>query len=491
MIYACALALAAGGLLVALFPNFDLTYISPLALVPLLVAVEREPRPRRRFLLGCLTGWVFWAGTCYWVYGVLHRHGHLPAVGAATLYTSFFLIKGLHVGVFAWLVGPALSRWWGIPAVAAIWTAIEGTHPYAGFTWLMLGNAATNMAVVARLAPITGIAGISFVLAMMNAAVALTLFRRPKKHLAWLLAVPLLYLLPKLPAPLAGSRAAVLVQPNISEQEVWSSLWTGARAEKLLEQFAALSWPDRADALRPDLIIWPENPAPLYYYDDLRFRSFAEGVARQHNTHLLFGTTAFRDAEKRQPLNSAILLGPEGSEVARYDKIFLVPFGEFVPWPLHLLVEKITREAGDFVSGKQFVVARAGEGSIGTFICYESAMGRGVRRFAAAGARLLVTISNDGWFGRSAAREQHLLIARMRAVENGRWLLRASNTGITAVIDPAGRITAALPPDSAGALSASFDYADQETLYTRWGDWFWWSTVAIAAGLKILERQGL
>jgi apolipoprotein N-acyltransferase len=141
-------------------------------------------------------------------------------------------------------------------------------------------------------------------------------------------------------------------------------------------------------------------------------------------------------------------------------------------------VEKITREAGDFVAGDKVVVARAGGHGVGTFICYESVFASGVRKFVAGGAELLVNISNDGWFGESAARDQHLLIARMRAIENARWLLRATNTGITAAIDPAGRVRARLPVNRPGVLDARFDYESHATLYTRWGDWFWWATVA-------------
>jgi apolipoprotein N-acyltransferase len=348
----------------------------------------------------------------------------------------------------------------------------------------MLGNAAADMAVVARLAPITGVAGMSFVLAMMNVAVAFALLRRPKKHLAWLLAVPLLYGLPRLPAARAGSQLAHLVQPNISEIEVYSNPWTEERAQKLLDQFAALS---SAGSRRPDLIIWPENPAPLYFYNDALFRSYVEAIAQKYKTYLLISTVAFR-APARQPLNSAVLVGPDGEEIARYDKIHLVPFGEFVPWPFGYLVEKITREAGDFVPGQRTVVGRAGRHYIGTFICYESVFSSGVRRFVAEGAEVLVNLSNDGWYGQSAARDQHLLIARMRAAENGRWLLRSTNSGLTAAIDPAGQVAGELPPDRPGSLVAGFEYLGQMTLYTRWGDWFWWATMAAAAAAKLFER---
>jgi len=462
-------------MLVALFPRWNLAWLSPVALVPLLMALGRERRAGRRFLLGAVTGWIFWAGTCYWIYGVLYRHGRMPAAGAAALFVGFFLLKGLHLGVFAWVAGWSLARAWAVPAVAAAWVAVEGTHPYAGFTWLMLGNAATDMALVARLAPLTGVAGMSFALAMMSVGLTLALGRRPRAQLAWLLALPLLYLAPPLPLPSPGRQLAHLVQPNISEEEVYSLPWTPLRHQRMLRLWETLSTSQRS----PDLLLWPENPAPSYYDIDPLFRATVEQIARTQGTFLLFSSITYRDREtRRQPLNSAVLVGPEGNEMARYDKIYLVPFGEFVPWPLGALVQKVTREAGDFVPGDRVVVASAGERRIGTFICYESVYGRGVRRFAAGGAEVLVNLSNDGWFGRSAARQQHLLIARMRAAENGRWLLRATNSGLTAVIDPAGRVRAALEPDRAGVLAGGFDYSGARTFYTRWGDWFWWTAVA-------------
>jgi len=486
------LAAATGALLVVVFPALNLSYLSPVTLAPLLLAVSSEPNWKRRFLLGWISGIIFWGGTCYWIYYTMHVHGHVNAVGAAALLAGFMVVKGLHLGVFGWLAGPAMRRFWAVPAVAAAWVAVEGTNQWTGFTWLMLGNAATNMSVVARLAPITGVAGMSFVLAMMSTGVVLAAQRRPRGHLAWLLALPLLYFLPPLPAAGQTPNTARLVQPNISEEELSADSWTKQREARLLKELAVLS-SSRSPAAEPaDLIIWPENPAPFYFYNDPVFRGFVEGIARDQNSALLIGTVAFRAQDMAEPLNSAVLIDAQGYEAARYDKIHLVPFGEFVPWPFGYLVEKVTHEAGDYVPGNRIVVARIDGHRIGTFICYESVFGGSVRRFAAAGAEVLINISNDGWFGRSAARYQHLLIARMRAIENGRWLLRATNTGITAVIDPAGRVRGALPIDRPGVLDARFSFEETLTRYTRWGDWLWWlaSAAALAQAVSIVARSG-
>ena len=211
-------------------------------------------------------------------------------------------------------------------------------------------------------------------------------------------------------------------------------------------------------------------------------------IARQSGAHFIFNTVAFADPERHHPLNGAVTLAPSGDVVSRYAKIFLVPFGEFVPWPFSLFIEKITLEAGDFVPGQEVAVAPVGEHRVGIFICYESVFARGVRRFVANGAEVLVNISNDSWYVRTAARYQHLLIARMRAMENGRWLLRATNDGITSIINPAGQVVAALPSFEQAVLDGRFEYVKEQTWFTRFGEWFWYVSLAATAASMMLHK---
>jgi len=159
----------------------------------------------------------------------------------------------------------------------------------------------------------------------------------------------------------------------------------------------------------------------------------------------------------------------------------LVPFGEFVPWPFKTLVEKVSSEAGDFAAGRAQSTLPMGDHRIGAFVCYESVFPDFVRRFAAGGAELFVNISNDGWYGRSAARYQHLKIVRMRAAENRRWILRATNDGVTAAIDPAGRARVLLPSYTVGAAETGYSWIRPTTFYSRHGDWFVWLAAAVAA----------
>ena len=247
--------------------------------------------------------------------------------------------------------------------------------------------------------------------------------------------------------------------------------WTQDNLRDMEQRLALLSRASGAD-----IILWPEVPAP-FYAGDAAFRDYTAGIAQTSETPFLFGAVGF--TPQREPLNSAVMLNPAGKIVDRYDKINLVPFGEFIP-PLFGWVNRITHEIGDFVPGDRVVVFPVGQHKVGAFICYESAFPDLVRQFTHSGAEVLVNLSNDGYFGNSAAHEQHLEIVRMRAAENRRWILRATNDGITAAIDPRGRVRERLVPFAQTAALLSYDYEPTETPYTRYGDWFAWGCFASA-----------
>jgi apolipoprotein N-acyltransferase len=376
-----------------------------------------------------------------------------------------------------------LRRWWAVPAVAALWVVLEISHEYTGFAWLPLGNAGVDMSLPMRLAPYTGVYGLSFVFMMMSTALALAVLRRPRLQLAWLLMLPLLVLLPPLPEPRNGNETAALVQPNVSETQEWTS----GSLDQAERQLAALSLKTALSSTQPVLLlVWPEVPAPFYYYEDPLFRERVNQLARALRAYFLLGVVAH--TPRGAPLNSAVLVSPAGTAVTRYDKIKLVPFGEFVPWPLGALAKHISTEVGDFQSGTEVVVSPVGAHKIGTFICYESVFPHLVRQFAANGAGVLFNISNDGWFGKSAARQQHLHIVRMRAAENQRWILRSTNDGITASIDPAGRVRMALPYYVQAAAVTGFNFLEHQTFYTRHGDWFALLCAVASVALFVLSR---
>jgi len=460
-------ALLTAALLILAFPHFDFVWLAPVALTPLLIAVAREPRPWRRFLLGHIAGVVYWFGVCYWIENVLAFYGGLNAPLAWFSFLLFCLIKAVHMGVFACLAGILMRRWWAAPGVAALWVAIESTHGSLGFAWLALGNAGIDMGLPMRLAPYTSVYGLSFVFALTGTVLGLALLRRPRAQLAWVLALPLLWLLPALPDAARGHQSAVLVQPNLSEDTQWNAI----SVDRMHRELVALSMRAVASGVaeHPSLIVWPEVPAPIYYDEDPSLQDYVDGMAQAAHAYVLMG--AVGRTGRGAPTNSALLISPEGKLLTRYDKVNLVPFGEFVPWPFDF-IKRITTEAGDFVPGTRVVVSPVDGHKIGTFICYESVFPNFVRRFVADGAEALFNLSNDGYFGKSGARYQHLEIVRMRAAENRRWILRSTNDGITATIDPAGRLRGSLPPYIEAASRTGFSYIQERTFYTRFGDWF-------------------
>ncbi len=491
-------------LLILVFPRFSFVWLAPVALAPILIACARESNYKRRFLNGWLAGFIFWFGVCTWIQFVLEVHGGLGRWGGWATFVLFAILKGLHMAIFAALAGFLMHRAWAIPAAAALWTGLERTHGDLGFTWLQLGNAGIDMPVPMRLAPLLGVYGLSFVFAMLACAVALVILRAPSRgrhaavqpaspisgrttarlasrDLAWLLILPFLLLLPAAPAPGKGPERALLVQPNIDTELDWtpSSLAATERELTILSHSPG-----------SHLIVWPEVPAP-FYPNDPAFRTFVETIARSEQSYFLFGGVAYNSA--RAPLNSAFMFDPSGRLIDRYDKINLVPFGEFVPGVFGW-VNRITKEAGDFASGTRIVQFPIGGHKLGAFICYESAFPDLVREFPRGGSEVLVNLSNDGYFGHSSAREQHLSLVRMRAAENRRWILRATNDGITAAVDPAGRIVYRAEPYQALAADVTYRYLSETTPYTRYGDWFAWTCLvagiaACGAGLKPAPRS--
>ena len=511
------LAVLSGLLLVFSFPKFDLYPLSAVALTPLVLVAAWEARARRRILWGSLAGFIFFAGTSTWIYTVMREFGGLGVAAAGGVLSLLCLILSLYWGCFAWLSGylwqsrrgPGRSRW-GPAAVPFLWVALElaRAHLFTGYPWLLLGYALTDYPGIARLASWTGVYGLSFLLISFNVAwawlwierstersaerlAARALPRASAAYLAGLLAGTLLLHFTATEETYPEDQQAFLVQTNIP-QEVAFSPWTPAAQQPLFDRLEILTTDavGRQDA--PALVIWPEMPASFYFYDDGFTRPFMEGIARRTNSFFLTGVVAFvPDSNRRQPLNSNVLLDPSAKLLAQYDKIHLVPFGEYIPWSQWLgFAESLTAESGDFVPGSRYVVTELLGGRMSSIICYEAIFPELSRRFVREGAQVLVNISNDGWFGNSGARYQHLLMARMRAIENARYLLRTTNTGITVVVRPDGRIASGIPPDRPGVLQARWGFMSRRTFYTRYGDWFaYGACLAALVALRVARSR--
>ncbi len=467
------LAMVSGLLLAAVHPGWNLVWLAPFALTPLLIALSREYRPKYRFLLGYTAGAVFWGSMCYWIQFVMAVHGGLGNTGGLGVFLLFCLTPSVNMAVFGMLAGVVVHKWYACPAIAALWVAAERIPTPFGFMWLKLGDAGIDMSIPMRLAPVTGVYGLSFLFALLSVAIALVALRRKRHELLWVLIVPLLYLLPALPEAERPTESAVTLQPNIDEEKEW-------REQDVEEMQRRLEYLSLQSALAPggpppQVILWPEVPAPLYYDSDARFRDRMNSLARVTRTAALFGTVA--RTVQGDPLNSALMVNPGGEVAGRYDKILLVPFGEYVPAPFGF-ANKISTEIGNFQAGEKFTTFSVGGHSLGAFICYESAFPHFVRRFR---TDVLVNLSNDGYFGHTAAREQHLGLVRMRAAENARWIVRATNNGITAVADPAGRVTQRFTEFQEVAGRVGYGYRSEFTVYSRFGDWFFWVCLCISA----------
>jgi apolipoprotein N-acyltransferase len=481
------LAVTSGILLVLIHPKFDLVWLAPLAITPLIYALAQARSYRHRFLLGYLTGLVFWAGINYWIQFVMAVHGHMGWAGGTAVWILFLLLKAVQLGIFGLIGGVLVHSRFAVPLVAALWVAVERVPGFFGYTWLTLGNAGIDMAIPMRLAPFTGVYGLSFVFATIGVSGALVALRRPRAELSWMFLIALPFGLPDLPGPIAGTRHAIVLQPNLPEEKEWTQPEATAMQKRL--EYLTLQAVLSPGQPKPDIVLWPEVPAPVYYYDDPALRDRLHTLARLSGIHLLIGTVA---QNEQGPLNSALLISPSGEAAGRYDKMFLVPFGEYIPFPFADLVKKVTKEVGDFVPGTRVVVFDIPGGRIGPFICYESAIPHLVRRFEASGGTVFANVSNDGYFGKTAAREQHLSLVRMRAAENRRWILRATNDGITASIDPAGRIIQRLDSFKEVAARLSYSHESSLTPYGRYGDVFAWVCLALpllALALRARRRN--
>lgn len=486
-------SLLSGFFLFAIFPNLNWHWLVWLACLPLLVACLSEPKARGGFLDGYLAGAVFFTGSCYWFVYVVGHYGGLGLALSVTVLALFVIVFSVFFGVFGALLTWTARRSAGLALVVApfLWVGIDFARTYliTGFPWNLLGYA-VEAEGLRQLASFTSVYGLSFLAASTSAIVA-WVFVAPRRRGPWVAAAVWAGALTSLnlvlsPPPRARGRAeAVLVQANVPMDEAALVQWSPWKNRAPLDRLIGLSeknLPAPLGAGPPPLIVWPENPAPFYFGRDPIFKAAVEQMARQARVVAVIPTTIYAGPGNQSPKNSAIVLDPSGRELLEYSKIHLVPFGEYVPpWAFPNKIGKITFEVGTFVPGDVLEPARTPDGSITVFICYEAIFPGLVRRLTPPGPGVLVNISDDGWYGNSSAAAEHLEMARFRAIENGRYLLRATNTGITVVVDPYGRVLDELPRNQQSALRAAFDYETRRTFYNAHGDVFAWMCVALAA----------
>lgn len=499
-IFACF----SGLLQVLIFPNFSIYLLGWVALAPLIYAILKcreqdvmmvladggqflaPATGWQGFLLGYVSGVIWYLGSCSWIFHAMHVYGGIGSAMSALLLVMFALYLGLYHGLFGLLLALIAARRNGYSLRALVftpfaWVAVELARTYiTGFPWDLLGTTQIDNIALSRIATATGVYGISFEIVLVNTALAaafLVPYARRKVLLTAALASAIALHAGKLhhPAAFATSDGATLVQADIPILD--SGAWTLDYLTQTLDSLQALSVrPEHNKPDTPGLIVWPESPAP-FFATDLHLRYKLAETARDTDSYVIAGSMGIEHTGEvnRQPViyNSASAVAPSGRWTARYDKIHLVPFGEYVPFEkLFSFAAGLTRQIGTFGRGRSRMPLDIGDSRAGVFICYESIFPNEVRQFVKNGAELLVNISNDGWYGEGGAQRQHLNMARMRAVENNRWLLRDTNTGITAVIDPYGRVVSEAPRNQRTQLQAAYSLEESMTFYTRHGDWF-------------------
>jgi apolipoprotein N-acyltransferase len=498
------------------------------ALAPLIWAVVRAAegveRPlRRAFLLAYVCGVLWYAGNCYWIYATMKIHGDLPPVVSALLLVGFSLVLGLYFGLFGLglaLVRRRLGVVWALAAAPFLWVALDlAGARITSVPWDQLGYSQVDNLLWTPIAPWAGVYGISFLLVAANAALAggLVLERRSWKFIS--AAIGLILIAgsgaglaihsPKQPT----TATAVLVQPNLDVLAEQDNLWDAPQVwNQHMAEFAKLAEEQCKTyiagipqtgaptgeivcppyATHPDLVVWPESPAFSYVESDPRFRNTMSNLAQKEKAAFVvggIGVDVSSSDNTYSDYNSAMIFGADGSRIGRYDKIHLVPFGEYIPFKnLLTFAHKLTGRVSEFSRGREHtvfpIVDQHGQAHrYGIFICYEAVFADEIRHSAKNGAEVLVNISDDGWYGDTSAPWQHLNQTRMRAIENRRWILRDTNNGVTAAIDPYGRVRQSIPRHKVDALPAEFGFRNDVTFYSAHGDVFAWCCAAVALGL--------
>jgi apolipoprotein N-acyltransferase len=493
-------AILSGLLLAAAFPKWDQTYLLPVALVPLFWALRGQSW-KAALGLGLVSGLAFYLGLLYWIVYVTYVFGGLPLPLCLVVllllagYLSLYRL-GWALGV-NWAQGRGISPLWFAPA---LWVALElgQTYIISGFPWELLGTGLYRSPLLLQVADLTGVYGLSFLVVLVNAALYLLLFPPPGKPrpLRPLAVVGLILLawvgygyfrlgaMAKLAAQSPKLQVAV-VQGNIKQGEKWKKemvMATLARYGELTQKVKGAR-----------LIIWPETAAPFFFLRTPGLTDQVQDIARASQGYLLFGAPAWElTTQGESYYNRAYLLSPQGEVSGYYDKAHLVPYGEYVPLKRYFpFLGKMTLMVGDLAEGPVGGVVSLPEGAVGPLVCFESIFPELSRAQVQNGARLLVNLTNDAWYGTTSAPYQSLAMAVLRAVETHVCMARAANTGISAFIGGDGRIlweSGLFVPE---AKSLELPWLPGGSLYTRIGDAFAWACTVLAGLTLIIGRRRL
>lgn len=499
-----AFSLVSAILLILSFPPFNIWISAWLAFVPLFFAIDNQ-RPAGAFLISYLSGFIFFLGTIYWL-----AHVSLPGMLIVAVYLAlYFGIFGL---ITSFVAGTQYKKLFLVPA---IWVSLEWAraHIFTGFGWALLGYSQSNNLPIIQIADVTGAYGVSFVLVMSGVAVfsAMKNFRNKEKRFipivmtVILVAALLVYGYLRMNNVFTGEKLKIsVVQGNIPQYQKWDERFV----ENIVKKYQSMTI--ASSVSKPDLIIWPETSVPGFVENEKVLLDWVKSLAVAADSPILVGAPRYEKlGDKELYYNSAFLFLKDGSHSQHYDKIHLVPFGEYVPLQkLFFFIHRFApRPIGDFVGGKEFTVLRfpverslKEEGynwkmvkkvGFGCLICFEDIFPELARGFVKNNAGFLVNITNDAWFGMSSAAYQHAQASIFRAVENRVNVVRAANTGLSCVIDQKGRIVSRISAHGKDLFVDGFNTSEivlsrARTIYTAYGDIFSYLCMIFAA-LNILS----
>jgi len=456
------------------------------------------------------TGAIYLTGTLYWITGVMHVYGNLQIWTAVLINVLLVAYQAAFPALFALLIR-LFARHLGRSALLAaplVWVTVElgRTYILTGFPWVLLGYSQVQAVAVAQLASAFGVYGVSALVASVSGALAFAVTSSQgragggvwRHHLVPLGVVVAIIAVVwwwgsvrVAEARLAAAGTAIrvgLVQGNVDQAEKWDP----ARASAIFESYLQKT----RDAIDrgAELVVWPESSTQFLFDDDRPSAERVRALARSAGVPILLGSDQVERGQPTRYYNAAVLVNPDGSTGGAYRKMHLVPFGEYVPLRrLLFFAAPLVETVGDFSAGTEAVLLPVRGRKVSTAICYEVVYPDQVRRTVADGAHLLTTITNDAWFGRTSAPYQHFEQAAMRAIENGRYVVRAANTGVSGIVDPYGRPLVRSGIFEPAVIVGEARFLDEQTLYTRTGDVFAYAcaaaTLGIWAACTILARQ--
>jgi len=480
------LALLSGFLLTAAFPSVNHQWIAWFSLVPLLTAVKDESL-YNAFKLGVIAGLGHYITLMYWIINVISTYGGLDIISSTFLLLLLCFYLSLYTGLFSFLVTAFKKCKIKIFLFAGFWVSLEYIRAvvFTGFPWCLLGYSQFEQSLLIQVADITGVYGISFLIAAVNILIFLLASNIRKNIKKIYVGAEILLLITIIILTVNYGKYCIkkysedtkekktlnisIIQGNINQALKWDTKYQ----EDTLKKYRSLT--KNTYDFKPDIIIWPETAVPFFFQDNNQFTQDLLNISQKSGAHFIFGSPSYiRKAEDILYRNSAFCISPDGNLTGKYDKVHLVPFGEYVPLKKLLpFVHRLVPAAGDFSPGKSLDPLALKGTSLGILICYEIIFPEISRKQVNKGAQILINITNDAWFGFTSAPYQHFYMSTFRSIENRTPLIRSANTGISGIISPTGKIK------TMGGLFTEESITGNITLdkhprsfYSRYGDIF-------------------